>query len=1091
MGPNSYVGVLTNPVTTLTLATNCVLSVSIPSVSYTNICVSTLNWPTPDTNMTISVAAMPAGLTNGSVLPFLNFASGMTGTFDNPILSLPPGVQGYLSLAPGGNTIYLTITSQGFGGVNELLNPSFELSPAGTGWTTVGGTSVITTNVSTTYPNTGSCTSDTRPVQVFTGTNVAKLTGSFVAGGSTNSWSQSIPVAAGSTFDAGAFIYVAHEDIMSGQDNFYYEVDFKDTNGVLLASYESAIVSNLTCGGPNIIPLDTWTPLAVTNQMQVTGGINTGVVVSNLPSGIITGPPQSVTAQFKAVFIQRNATDSGSVYFDNAVLGFLANPVAPTLSAVTPNLITLCTNTALTCVATSSVTTISSVQIIAQTTTLGGAATNVTTYVVGSPGLTVTGIGTSSANISLALATNTIYQSLVVKATDADGITVTSGTNTFDTLVPSLVIEASDFNYSSGVFLDTPANGGLALYQGQVGTQGIDENKVGRTGEAQSYYRPSDAVIMQAAAPNTGVPPTGTEQKFVTAAADGDTTDIEVEVGYNDPGDWLNYTRTFGPGGSAPTNYYNVWCYLATSGSGVESALSQVTSDPTQANQTTNFLGYFGGTSFSDASYNTFRYVPLVDQFGNRVTVAVTNSGTYTFKATVVGNPNLGFYVLVPVAPIYTPVFQSVYPNAPFESTNELTFTVGAAQGAPISTNGIGLVLNGVTITSGLSFTALNGGSWTVTYAIQSNALYSVAINVTNTAGLTAYYSGSFDTMNINNFHWMAADYDFSTNNGTGIGGSAGNGWTGGLFINNPVPTGDTNAPSAQFWQLQTNSYFGFPTGFYPGIDPSGSGSMAQQSIDIYWPTNATQDTVGGEVANSIYRAGPEVTALAGASDGVGTQVAGDSFLLPEFLAARTNFSDPVICEFNIGYFYATNWLNYTRTFPTNFFNIWGRLAAGSAFDGATLSQVTSGVGTSNQTLSVLGTFSDPSPAGYQVYHWIPLEDTNGNPVVVQLGGVATLRLTSPTNATPAGGALNPLVFMLAPATAAASEFAVSASVSGSSIQISVPTQLGHNYTLWYSSSLSTPNWTQVGGTITGSGSVQMITQSISGNQGYYRVVAQ
>jgi hypothetical protein len=30
-----------------------------------------------------------------------------------------------------------------------------------------------------------------------------------------------------------------------------------------------------------------------------------------------------------------------------------------------------------------------------------------------------------------------------------------------------------------------------------------------------------------------------------------------------------------------------------------------------------------------------------------------------------------------------------------------------------------------------------------------------------------------------------------------------------------------------------------------------------------------------------------------------------------------------------------------------------------------------------------------------------------------------------------------------------------------------------------------------VGGTITGSGSVQMITQSISGNQGYYRVVAQ
>ena len=42
MGPNSYIGVVTNPITSLTLATGSVLSVSIPSVSYTNICVSNL-----------------------------------------------------------------------------------------------------------------------------------------------------------------------------------------------------------------------------------------------------------------------------------------------------------------------------------------------------------------------------------------------------------------------------------------------------------------------------------------------------------------------------------------------------------------------------------------------------------------------------------------------------------------------------------------------------------------------------------------------------------------------------------------------------------------------------------------------------------------------------------------------------------------------------------------------------------------------------------------------------------------------------------------------------------------------------------------
>ena len=307
----------------------------------------------------------------------------------------------------------------------------------------------------------------------LTGTNVAKLTGSFVAGGSTNSWSQSVAVAAGSEFTAGGFTYVAHEDIMSGADSFYYELDFRDTNGVLLAAYESAVVTNLTCGGPNMIPLDTWYLMPLTNQMQVTGGINTGVGISNVASGVFTAPPQTATAQFKAIFIQANATDTGSVYFSGPNFGFLAGPVPPTISAVTPNLVTLCTNTTLTCTATSTVTTISSFQVVATTTTLGGTVTNTTTYTVGSPSLTVTGIGTSLANISLALATNTIYQSVVVKATDADGVTVSSPVDTFDTLTPALVIEAADFNYTidgnSGLFIDTPPNGGLALYTNLVG----------------------------------------------------------------------------------------------------------------------------------------------------------------------------------------------------------------------------------------------------------------------------------------------------------------------------------------------------------------------------------------------------------------------------------------------------------------------------------------------------------------------------------------------------------------------------------------------------------------------------------------------
>lgn len=740
----------------------------------------------------------------------------------------------------------------------------------------------------------------------------------------------------------------------------------------------------------------------------------------------------------------------------NTIILTITSSVYPSLSIITPSLTTLCTNTALTTVASSTASTITNVQVITTTTTLGALTSTTTTNSLSASGLTVTGIGTSTADISFTLAPNTIYSSVTVKATDANGVTVSLGTSRFDTISPALVIEAADFNYQNGLFIDTPADGGLALYANLVGTEGIDEHKAPRTG-AQSYYRPGDAVIIQNANPSLGIPPAPTEQKFVTAAANGDSVNVEQEVGFNTPGDWLNYTRTFGSGGSAPAGTYNVWCYLATSGSGVQASFSQLTSDPTQGSQTTNFLGTFGTAAFSDNGYNNFVYVPLVDQFGNRAAITI-GSGQQTFKSTVVGNPNLAFYVLVPVAPVLTPQLLHVYPDgsAPGQATNRISFAVGPAQGAAISTNDIHLILNGIDVSSGLSFSQA-GGVWTATLTIPANELYTAVINVTNLNGLSTTYSNSFDTFDLNSYQWEAVDYDFSTNNGAG--------WVSGLFIDNPAPTGDTNAPYSLVAPIfATNSYNAYPMGFTPGSDPYGQGAVAQEGIDIHY-TNAPG-------LQSAYRA-----------DTVGSQIASD-FLRPKFLAAQTNFSDPAICEFNVGWFNAGFWLNYTRTYPTNNYNVWARLAGGAgAFSGTTLSLVTSGVGTPNQTTNILGSFADPTPAGWQTYHWIPLLDANGNKVVIALGGKATLRLTSGNN-------VNPQSFMLTTATSPA-QFTVSANLVGDQIQISIPTQFGYNYTLWSASSLDGSGWTTVGSALAGNGSVETVTPPVSGNQGFYRVTAQ
>jgi hypothetical protein len=381
------------------------------------------------------------------------------------------------------------------------------------------------------------------------------------------------------------------------------------------------------------------------------------------------------------------------------------------------------------------------------------------------------------------------------------------------------------------------------------------------------------------------------------------------------------------------------------------------------------------------------------------------------------------------------------------------------------------LILNGVNVTSGVTFNNV-GGIWTGTYAIQSNQVYSIQITATNTAGLGISYSPSSEvnTFNPSNYVWEAVDYDFSTNNGSstlgvgGSGGSVGDGWTGGLFIDNPVPTGDTNLDTGNNPIEVTNSYFVYPMDWTPfNSDPGDNGAVAQESIDIYY-TNAPGIT-------HVYR-----------EDSAGQELTTD-YLRSKFIAAQTAFGDPNIREFDLAYFNTGFWVNYTRDYPTNSFYVYGRLAGGAgAFRGTTLSLVTSGLGTSNQTTQVLGSFADPNAAGWQTWHWIPLLDTNGNTAVVTLDGLATLRLTSGNNLN-----VEALMLVQAPLTS----FPITVTPVGTSIQISAPTLLGHNYALYHATTL-TGTWTQVGSTVAGTGSSYVFPlQPASGFQGYYQVRAQ
>jgi len=209
--------------------------------------------------------------------------------------------------------------------------------------------------------------------------------------------------------------------------------------------------------------------------------------------------------------------------------------------------------------------------------------------------------------------------------------------------------------------------------------------------------------------------------------------------------------------------------------------------------------------------------------------------------------------------------------------------------------------------------------------------------------------------------------------------------------------------------------------------------------------------------------------------DAVGTEASGD-YLRQTYVAARV--TDPLVNDYNIGWDNSGTWFNYTRDFPVGNYWIYARLA-GNGIMNATMDIVT-GATSSSQTTSPLGTLSAVNIAnGWQNWMWVPLIGGSGSPAVLS-GGTKTLRFTT-------GGNVNHNYFMLAPAK---NIVALSAGTVGGHT-VSIPTQAGATYTLYYKNSLSDPNWSYLT-IVAGDGTTKTYTDtSATGAHRYYRVIIQ
>jgi hypothetical protein len=585
---------------------------------------------------------------------------------------------------------------------------------------------------------------------------------------------------------------------------------------------------------------------------------------------------------------------------------------------------------------------VASVSVALKVTTLTGV-----TYLLNltsASGLTISGPATDES-VSAPLSSNTLYSATIQVTDTANKTTIASVS--FDTVSPSYVFEAEDWDYTSGavtgLFIDNPQTN---KYAGLASTSGVDYNNA-NPGSGNSNYRPQ-GMETEVAGDSPRLPYLGVGN-----------TNVDYDVGFATGGGWANYTRHY------PAGLYNVYARLADGNGNTTDAASMTVIASASGNGA--FIGASPFTfSVKTTGWQNYAYYPLMD--ANNTLVQFTNDGTEaTLQVhTDSGNYNANFYMFLPAdtnASVASSVeFTNVYPDGltQFQPSSNLTFTVISA--VPISSGNVFVLLSGTNLLGQIAntlYTTANGLSvqgsdtnFNVSVPLASNTTYSAFIQTLDANDNPATLSLGFDTISPI-YTWEAEDFDYSE----------------GQYVDNP----------------QTNAYYGTDGIF--GFDCYSDPGSTNHGTPYRQPPGSGPETEGcGDIPRAAY-----------------------TNTYPNNLNPLSGLPYQ---DYDCGFNDNNDWENYTRHYPSGTWNIYARGANGGGGSGSGgMELVTSGVGTSNQTVTNLGTFTYPSTGNWQSYVFTALKDSSGNLVSVTLGGSGpeTLRTIAPSS-----GNMN--FFMLMPA---------------------------------------------------------------------------
>lgn len=284
---------------------------------------------------------------------------------------------------------------------------------------------------------------------------------------------------------------------------------------------------------------------------------------------------------------------------------------------------------------------------------------------------------------------NRAYAATII-VTDSGGLSTTNEL-TFDTFVESqaTIIEAEDYNFSSGQFYDNPAPG---AYNSLPGTPGVDF--VDTTPNSLGTYRSLDSV-------DTATTPDVARASFTNAGVP------DYQIGTIGLGEWWNYTRTL------PSGRYYAWLRVASSAAQAV-RLDRVTGDTSHPNQSLELLGFFSVPRTGNLL--NFDFAPLADQQGRPIALPLEGKTTLRVSALQANNDlALNFLMLVPAdATVYSSVSISPLPSASNVSGDAPIEAVIYDGTTPVDKDTVKLKVNGAEIPANVT---KSGGITRVKYA--------------------------------------------------------------------------------------------------------------------------------------------------------------------------------------------------------------------------------------------------------------------------------------------------------------------------------------------------------------------------------------